>query len=114
MPRLQGVGTISNSANSPVLTGVGTTFTELRSGDKIYYDGAEMEILTVDSDTQITLVNNVVGANTDESWEYYTPVRIFGGVTPVWGISEVRTIFYEYVKYGNTWYLEISYSSNAN
>lgn len=114
VPKLQGVGTISNTANSPILTGVGTTFTELRSGDKIYYNEAEREVLSVTSDLEITLVNNVVDANTDESWEYYTPIRIFGGVTPVWGISEVRTIFYEYVKYGNTWYLEISYSSNAN
>ena len=112
--KLQGVGTISNAANSPILTGVGTTFTELRSGDKIYYTGAEREVLSVTSDLEITLVDNVVGAYTGASWEYYTPIRIFGGVTPVWGISEIRTIFYEYVKYGNTWYLEISYSSNAN
>jgi len=114
LPLLDAVGTVSNAANSAVLTGVGTTFTDFRDGDVVNYAGADRTVLSVTSDTQMTLVANVVEENTDVAYKYYPPLRIFGGVVPVWGISEIRAIFYEYVKYANTFYLEISYSSNAN
>jgi parallel beta-helix repeat protein len=54
-------GTISITNNTAIVTGVGTTFTNLSVGDFILLGTNYYEILTIDSDTQVTLKETYLG-----------------------------------------------------
>ncbi len=65
-----GAGTIAATNGSPTITGTGTSFSSFFTAGQFiaFYDGDDVNkqytILTVDSDTQLTLTANVSGTNT--------------------------------------------------
>lgn len=57
----ENTGTISVTHNTTTVTGVGTTFTNLSAGNFILLGTNYYDILTIDSDTQITLLDTYQG-----------------------------------------------------
>ena len=76
-----GPGTVSISAGSPTLTGVGTTFlTSFLVGDDIKISTATpyiYKVLSIQSNTQLTLSRNAITANTQNNLTY-----AIGGIDP--------------------------------
>lgn len=72
-------GTFSNPAGSAVITGTGTEFAtaKVRAGDGFIISNEVYEIKTVDSETQLTLVEAVATANTNST---YSIIPITGAV----------------------------------
>lgn len=72
-------GTFSNPAGSAVITGTGTEFAtaKVRAGDGFIISNEVYEIKTVDSETQLTLVEAVATANTNAT---YSIIPITGAV----------------------------------
>jgi len=69
---ISGTGTVSTAVATAIVTGVGTLFTTLgiSAGDKIKVGVTTGLVLTVDSDTQITLTANFGVLNTAQAWTF--------------------------------------------
>ena len=64
-----GAGTVSNSANSNVVTGTGTNFnTKLIPSDYIIIDGQSYKIASIESATSLTVEANIADAHTNVSY----------------------------------------------
>lgn len=83
-------GTVSTTATSPVVSGVGTAFdTELKIGDRVRVGTATLEwfiVKTVDSATQFTATTNVVNAQSGVTARRLDMVR--GGGIPVGSVTD--------------------------
>ncbi len=81
-------GTLSGTINTATLTGVGTAWlANVKEGDSILINGDTnyYTVYKVDSDTQITLYNNLVSA---ASGATYTASRQFGKVLRLWPVAD--------------------------
>lgn len=67
--KLAGVGTVSNAANSQIVTGVGTTFlTTFRAGDTIIIGSDTKTILSIASNLELTTTTAISAANTTAAY----------------------------------------------
>ena len=73
----ESVGTISITNNTSIVTGVGTMFTNLSVGNFILLGTNYYDILTIDSDTQVTLKDTYIGINVVNS--NYTAQPMYTG-----------------------------------
>jgi hypothetical protein len=67
-----GIGTVSISAGSPTVTGTATTFTvDFTAGDDIKIDGNFYKVLSIASNTSLTLDINADTSNTQNGLSYF-------------------------------------------
>jgi hypothetical protein len=80
-------GTISATANSSTVTGSGTTFqSQIISGDLLEFNGELHKVVSVESNTSLTLADRTLQAATSVSnvirrWEYYSSVQTAPGTS---------------------------------
>lgn len=69
---ITGIGTVSTAVGTAVVTGVGTTFVTqgIAVADKLRINGAYYTVLTVDTETQITLTANAGVLNAAKSFTF--------------------------------------------
>lgn len=71
---ISGTGTVATASATAVVTGTGTTFVTqgIGAGDKLRIEGAYYTVLTVDSETQITLTANSGVAQSGKAFTFVT------------------------------------------
>jgi hypothetical protein len=90
-------GTVSGSVDTRTLTGAGTSWiANVQKGDVVTIDSVSYNVLTVDSDTQITLVQNLTAAASTSAYTITRKdlVQIEFDCTP----TETTNAHYDYLK----------------
>lgn len=90
-PTVYSTGTVTGSQNSQILTGSGTSWlANIYPGDLVAIGANSYNVLSVDSDTQITLYNNQIIASAGAT---YTITRQFGRIIRImWPSTDQYTI----------------------